>query len=109
MLDVFSLLRWMCGVTRRNRIRNNYIKGTVKVVEISKKIAVVWSCPAERGGSCVQKGHGHGGGWEEDKGKAKIYRLKDSVSNGMQEMSLRDRDEQYRRRRKRLTGNSDTI
>ena len=77
------------GVTRRNRIRNNYIKGTVKVVEVSKKIAVVWSCPAERGESCVQKGHGHGGGWEEDKGKAKIYRLKDSVSNGMQEMSKR--------------------
>ena len=57
----------------------------------------------------MQKGHGHGGEWEEDKGKAKIYRLKDSVSNGMQEMCLRERDAQYRRRRKRLTGNSDPI
>ena len=99
----------MCGVTRRNRIRNNYIEGTVKVVEVSKKIAVVWSCPAERGESCMQKSHGHGGGWEKHKGKAKIYRLKDSVSNGMQEMCLRERDAQYRRRRKRLTGNSDPI
>ena len=78
----------MCGVTRRNRIRNNYIKGTVKIVEVLKKIVVVWSCPAERGGSCMRKGHGHGGGLEEDKGKANIYRLKDSVSNGMQEMSV---------------------
>ena len=51
----------------------------------------------------MQKGHGHGGGWEEDKGKAKIYRLNDRVSNGMQEMSLRESDAQYRRRRKRLT------
>ena len=32
------MLRWMCGATRRDRIRNEYIKGTVKVVEISKKI-----------------------------------------------------------------------
>ena len=52
----------MCRVTRKNRIRNNYTKRTVKVVEVSMKIAVVWSCPAERGGSCMQKGHGDGGG-----------------------------------------------
>ena len=57
----------------------------------------------------MQKGHGHGGGWEEDKGQAKIYRLKYSVSNVMQEMCLRERDAQYRRRRKRLTRNSDPI
>ena len=33
-----KMLRWMVGVTRRNRIRNEYIRGTVKVTEISKKI-----------------------------------------------------------------------
>ncbi|XP_037804916.1 uncharacterized protein LOC119599255 [Penaeus monodon] len=32
------MLRWMVGVTRRDRIRNDYIRGTVEVMEISKKI-----------------------------------------------------------------------
>ena len=32
------MLRGMCGATRRDRIRNEYIRGTVKVVEVSKKI-----------------------------------------------------------------------
>ena len=31
------MLRWMCGVTREDRIRNTRIRGTVKVTEISKK------------------------------------------------------------------------
>lgn len=31
------MLRWMCGVTREDRIRNEYIRGSTKVVEISKK------------------------------------------------------------------------
>ncbi|XP_063590454.1 uncharacterized protein LOC134767383 [Penaeus indicus] len=33
-----KMLRWMVGVTRRDEIRNEYIRGTVKVVEVSKKI-----------------------------------------------------------------------
>ncbi|XP_068207502.1 uncharacterized protein [Palaemon carinicauda] len=32
------MLRWMSGVTREDRIRNDYIKGSTKVVEISKKV-----------------------------------------------------------------------
>ena len=32
------MLRWMCGVTRRDRIRNELIRGTTKVREISDKI-----------------------------------------------------------------------
>ena len=32
------MLRWMCGVTREDRIRNEYVRGSTKVVEISKKI-----------------------------------------------------------------------
>ncbi|XP_063841023.1 uncharacterized protein LOC135089389 [Scylla paramamosain] len=33
-----KMLRWMVGVNRTDRIRNKYIRGTVKVVEVSKKI-----------------------------------------------------------------------
>ncbi|KAK3894199.1 hypothetical protein Pcinc_002033 [Petrolisthes cinctipes] len=32
------MLRWMCGVTRYDRIRNKRIRGTTKVIEISKKV-----------------------------------------------------------------------
>ena len=32
------MLRWMCGVTRMDRVRNERIRGTTKVGEISKKM-----------------------------------------------------------------------
>ena len=32
------MLRWMCGVTRRDTIRNEHIRGTTRVVQASKKI-----------------------------------------------------------------------
>ncbi|XP_064097852.1 uncharacterized protein LOC135209133 [Macrobrachium nipponense] len=32
------MLRWMLGVTKEGEIRNEYIRGSTKVVEISKKI-----------------------------------------------------------------------
>ena len=31
-------LRWMCGVTRLDKIRNEKIRGSTKVGEISKKV-----------------------------------------------------------------------
>ncbi|XP_037776686.1 uncharacterized protein LOC119573544 [Penaeus monodon] len=39
-LDVakMKMLRWIAGVARRDRIRNDYIRGTVEVAEISKRI-----------------------------------------------------------------------
>ena len=39
-LDVaeMRMLRWMSGVTKLNRIRNERIRGTTKVGEISKKV-----------------------------------------------------------------------
>ena len=33
-----KMLRWMCGVTKLDRIRNERIRGTVMVTEISKKV-----------------------------------------------------------------------
>ena len=32
------MLRWMSGVTRKDRIRNEVIRGTVKVTSVSKKV-----------------------------------------------------------------------
>ena len=32
------MLRWMCGVTRKDKIRNEHIRGTTRVTQASKKI-----------------------------------------------------------------------
>ncbi|XP_066974261.1 uncharacterized protein [Macrobrachium rosenbergii] len=32
-----KMLRWMCGVTKMDRIKNERTRGTTKVVELSKK------------------------------------------------------------------------
>ena len=36
--EEMRMLRWMSGVTREDRIRDEYIRGSTKVVEISKKV-----------------------------------------------------------------------
>ena len=33
-----KVLRWMCGVTKMTRIRNESIRGTIKMGEISRKV-----------------------------------------------------------------------
>ena len=37
-VNEMRMLRWMCGVTRRDKIRNEHIRGTTRVVHASKKI-----------------------------------------------------------------------
>ena len=37
-VNEMMMLRWMCGVTRRDNIRNDNIIGTTRVVQASKKI-----------------------------------------------------------------------
>ena len=32
------MLRWMCGVTRKDKIRNEHIRGTTRVAQASEKI-----------------------------------------------------------------------
>ena len=33
-----KMLRWMCGVTRKDKIGNEHIRGTARVAQTSKKI-----------------------------------------------------------------------
>ena len=37
-VEEMKMLRWMCGVTEMDKIRNERIRGTAKVEKISKKI-----------------------------------------------------------------------
>ena len=39
-LDVaeMKMLRWMCGVTRMDRVKNEHVRGSVKVSEVSRKV-----------------------------------------------------------------------
>ena len=37
-VNEMRMLRWMCGVTRRDKIRNENIRGTTRLVQASKKI-----------------------------------------------------------------------
>ena len=48
-VNEMRMLRWMCGVTRRDKIRNENIRGTTRLEQPSKKITeltteVVWPC-----------------------------------------------------------------
>ena len=37
-VNAMRMLRWMCGVTRKEKIRDEHIRGTRKVAQTSKKI-----------------------------------------------------------------------
>ena len=37
-MNEMSMVRWMCGVTGENKIRNERVRGSVKVVPVAKKI-----------------------------------------------------------------------
>ena len=37
-VNEMRMLRWMCGVTRKDNIRNEHIRGTTKVLQASRKI-----------------------------------------------------------------------
>ena len=71
------MLRWMSGVTKLDRIRNERIRGTTRVGEISKKVqesrlytvVVVWACIEKRRRICRQESDGDGGAGEKKERK----------------------------------------
>ncbi|XP_064117578.1 uncharacterized protein LOC135223000 [Macrobrachium nipponense] len=107
------MLRWMCGVTKRDKIRNELIKGTVKVLEVSKKAQerrIKWF------GHVMRREEEHvckkvmnmgleGRRW---RGRPK-FRWKDKLLNDRKEKDLREQGVQDRGRWRRLTRNKDPI
>ena len=39
-VNEMKMLRWMCGVTKKDNIRNVHVRGSVKVAPVTKKITV---------------------------------------------------------------------
>ena len=91
-VNEMRMLRWSCGVTRKDRVPNKYIRGSLKITEVRKKIMerrLMW--------------YGHVERREEDHylkrvanmeipGKRRIRRpktrCKDSVKRDMKEIGL---------------------
>ena len=83
-LDVaeMRMLRWMSGVTKLDRIRNEIIRGTTKVGEISKKVQesrLKWYGHVLRREDitllpthCRQESDGDGGAGEKKERKTKV-------------------------------------
>ena len=66
------MLRWMCGVTKLDKIRNERIRGTTKVGEITKKVhevEVVWACDEKRGTLRRKEGDGNESTGEKEERK----------------------------------------
>ena len=107
------MLRWMCGVTKRDRIRNNLIRGTVKVTEVSKKLQerrLQWFGHVMRRGDdfpCKRVMNMEVPGTRR-RGRPRM-RWRDSVNRDMRERNVNEGLVHDRRRWRRLTTNSDPI
>jgi len=107
------MLRWMCGVTRKDKIRNDYIKGTVKVTEVSAKMQerrINWYghvIRSEEGyiGNQVMEMHVDG---RRRRGRPKLS-WRERLKEDLEDKGLRREDAMDRARWKRLARNSDPI
>lgn len=108
-----KMLRWACGVTRLDKIRNERIRGTVKVAELQKKIQEVrlrWYGHVMRRddeyiGKRVMKLEVEG---KRGRGRPK-KRWKELVEKDMREKQLEPKWIEERARWRRLITNSDPI
>lgn len=108
-----KMLRWMCGVTRLDKIRNDRIRGTVKVTKISKKIQerrLQWyghvkRRDAEYVGNRVLEMRVDG---TRGRGRPK-RRWMDGVREDMEEKNLREDQVNDRNLWKRLARNVDPV
>ena len=95
------MLRWICGITKLDKIRNEIIRGTTKVGEIAQKIQeiglveVVWACEERRGALRRNDGMEIKVQGRRKRGKPK-RRWLDKVKDDIKEKELSD-DEVYDR------------
>ena len=107
------MLRWMSGVTKMDRIRNERIRGTTKVGEISEKVQesrLKWYGHVSRRqdeyvGKRVMGMEMPG---KRRRGRPK-WRWLDSIRNDLSERGLSEEDAQDRPRWRRLTRHIDPI
>ena len=107
------MLRWMSGVTREDKIRNEYIRGSTKVVEISKKVQegrLRWY------GHLLRREEDHIGRRTmemEVQGRRRRgrprKRWRDCVREDLREKGIDEDEAQHRGRWKRLIQNGDPV
>ena len=92
------MLRWMSGVTKLGRIRNERIRGTKKVREMSKKVQ---ESHVLRRRIRRKESDGDGGAGKRRRRRPK-RRWLDSIRNDLSERELSREDTQDRAKRRRL-------
>ena len=107
-----KMLRWMCGVTRMDRVKNEHVRGSVKVNEVSQKVQ-----EARLGwyGHLMRRNDDQHVAREvmemevngtRKRGRPRI-RWKDSIGDDMREKGLQDEMAHDRSSRRRLVRNGD--
>ena len=71
-----KMVRWALGVTRKDKIRNEYVRGTAKNCKAGRKTSeceatLVWTCKKERRRLRGEKDDGDGSARQKEKRKAK--------------------------------------
>ena len=85
------MLRWMCGVTRKDKVRNEHIRGTTKVAQAYKKITekrLKWSRDEEG-----RRARGEESDDERDTWKKEERETEDKMEGDMQTVGLRAGEE----------------